>query len=341
MVVAARETRSARTPTGGCSGSRRDVGLGGTQGLTHVGCFVEQSVAEQARIHVSCDVGIGMNQVARDDNQRHATCEQDARAGVAQPVHGFQGSSVVLDDPGAPARRAHCLGGRVGVHRRATGPRPDVAGCIRATMDDRFGVSRGKHIEGLVWVFIPRRAMGSPITPSAFKGARAAAIGGTALATSLGALPGVRLAEHVAGGRHSTRTGLGEASRFEPLGDSRVRGLSLLTGGLPDSRRADLHAQMGQAAPIDAGATSRTSPQGSVSMGSGDGPAGADAARSGASPSSDGIAARGEPTQADPSPSTDTTSTSGDATPSGTATTAGTRPISGRPWHHLKRNGFH
>ncbi len=187
--------------------------------------------------------------------------------------------------------------------------------------------------------------MGSPITPSAFKGgggiARAAAIGGTALATSLGALPGVRLAEHVAGGTHSTRTGLGEASRFEALGDSRVRGLSLLTGGLPDSRRADLHAQMGHAAPIDAGATSVSSPQGSVSMGSGDGPAGGDAARSGASPSSDGIAARGDPTQADPSPSTDTTSTSGDATSSGTTTTAGTGPISGRPCHHLERNGSH
>jgi hypothetical protein len=273
-----------------------------------------------------------MTQVARDDNQRHATCEQDARAGVAQPVHGYQGSSVLLDHPGAQERPAHYLGGRAGVHRRATGPRPDGAGCICATVDDQFGVPRGKHIEGLVWVFIPRRAMGSPITPSAFKGARAAAIGGTARATSLGALPGVRLAEHVAGGTHSTRTGFGKASRFEALGDSRVRGLSLLTGGLPDSRRADLHAQMGHAAPIDAGATSVSSPQGSVSMGSGDGPAGGDAARSGASPPSDGIAGRGDPKQADPSPSTDTTSTSGAARSSGTTTTAGTGPISGRPW---------
>lgn len=180
---------------------------------------------------------------------------------------------------------------------------------------------------------ILRRAPGSAIAPSALNGsagvARAAVIGGTALVTSLGAVSGIHVVQHLAGGTHSTRSGIGEISRSEASGDSRTLGVSLLAGGLQGSRRAELRALAGHRVPTDPSAGSANRLQDPASRSSDGGPPNSAGAPNDASSSSDSVVEGGGPAAASQSQPTDTTSGSGDATQSNPPTSTDITSTSG------------
>jgi len=192
------------------------------------------------------------------------------------------------------------------------------------------------------WAIL-RREIASQIEPSAFRGsggiARAAVIGGTALATSLGAGPGLHLAKHWAQGAHAGRPESGQASRSVTAAGSSAPPASLRPSDRPAYRLADLQAQTAPPSRTGVSATSPRDSRTSARTDSGGGPIIGDPTHGDVAAPGDSIApvsdttppspvsssdtpsGSGDPGQANPANLTDTGPTSRDSTAGGTTTT--------------------